>query len=109
MTQARKFPASSVILRWTPHAIAVTTANVTDRKGALVALKHCKPTLHRVQSLLCDGGYTGQPFAQGVQEILGGDVTVQIAKRSELHTFKVMPKRWSVERSFAWLQKNRRL
>ena len=109
MTQARKFPASSVILRWTPHAIAVTTANVTDRKGALVALKHCKPTLHRVQSLLCDGGYTGQPFAQGVQEILGGDVTMQIAKRSELHTFKVMPKRWSVERSFAWLQKNRRL
>ncbi|WP_343124269.1 transposase [Xanthomonas oryzae] len=36
-------------------------------------------------------------------------VTVQIAKRSELHTFKVMPKRWSVERSFAWLEKNRRL
>ncbi|OLK02428.1 transposase, partial [Xanthomonas oryzae pv. oryzae] len=36
-------------------------------------------------------------------------VTVQIAKRSELHTFKVMPKRWIVERSFAWLEKNRRL
>ncbi|OLI72210.1 transposase, partial [Xanthomonas oryzae] len=29
--------------------------------------------------------------------------------RSELHTFRVMPKRWSVERSFAWLEKNRRL
>jgi transposase len=34
---------------------------------------------------------------------------VQIAKRSELHTFQVMPKRWIVERSFAWLEKNRRL
>ncbi len=34
---------------------------------------------------------------------------LQIAKRSELHTFKVMPKRWIVERSFAWLEKNRRL
>ena len=34
---------------------------------------------------------------------------VQIAKRSELHTFKVMPQRWVVERSFAWLEKNRRL
>ncbi|KGR43516.1 transposase, partial [Xanthomonas vasicola] len=33
----------------------------------------------------------------------------QIAKRSELHTFKVLPKHWIVERSFAWLEKNRRL
>ncbi|AAM40475.1 IS1480 transposase [Xanthomonas campestris pv. campestris str. ATCC 33913] len=40
---------------------------------------------------------------------LGEQLTVQIAKRSELHTFKVMPKRWIVERSFAWLEKNRRL
>ncbi|MDH1447320.1 IS5 family transposase [Comamonas aquatica] len=92
-----------------PHAVAVTTAEVTDRKGALQALKRCKLSLGRVQSLLVDSGYVGQPFAVGVQEILGGHVTVQIAKRSELHTFKVMPKRWVVERSFAWLDKNRRL
>ena len=92
-----------------PHAVAITTAEVTDRKGALAALKRCKPTLSRVQKLLCDSGYTGQPFAQGIKDILSEDVTVQIAKRSELHTFKVMPKRWVVERSFAWLEKNRRL
>ena len=92
-----------------PHAIAVTTAEVTDRKGALQALGRCKPRLERVQGVLCDSGYVGQPFAQGVQEILGAHVAVQIAKRSELHTFKVMPKRWIVERSFAWLEKNRRL
>ena len=92
-----------------PHAIALTTAEVTDRKGALQALRRCKPALGKVQALLCDSGYTGQPFAQGVKDILGEDVTVQIAKRSELHTFNVMPKRWVVERSFAWLEKNRRL
>lgn len=92
-----------------PHAIAVTTAEVTDRKGALQALARCKPNLGQVQCLLCDGGYTGAPFAEGVRGILGKRVTVQIAKRSELHTFKVMPKRWIVERSFAWLEKNRRL
>ncbi|KMN35461.1 transposase [Chromobacterium sp. LK1] len=92
-----------------PHAVAVTTAEVTDRKGALKALARCQSGLKRVQSLLCDSGYVGQPFAQGVREILGGYVTVQIAKRSELHTFKVMPKRWIVERSFAWLEKSRRL
>nr|WP_225784385.1 IS5 family transposase [Xenophilus sp. Marseille-Q4582] len=92
-----------------PHAVAVTTAEVTDRKGALAALRRCKPRLTGVQSLLGDSGYVGQPFARGVQEILGGHVTVQIARRSELRTFKVMPKRWVVERSFAWLEKNRRL
>ncbi|AAW75506.1 putative transposase [Xanthomonas oryzae pv. oryzae KACC 10331] len=84
-----------------PHAVAVTTAEVTDRQGALEALKRCRSGLGRVKRLLCDSGYTGDPFAEGVQDILGKHVTVQIAKRSELHTFKVMPKRWSVERSFA--------
>jgi transposase len=59
--------------------------------------------------VLCDNGYVGEPFAQGVREIVGEQVTVQIAKRSQLHSFKVMPKRWVVERSFAWLDKNRRL
>lgn len=92
-----------------PHAIALTTADVTDRQGALQAFKRCKGALGQVQSVLTDGGYTGEPFAQGVREILGEQVTVQVAKRSELHTFKVMPKRWVVERSFAWLDKNRRL
>ena len=92
-----------------PHAVAVTTAEVTDRKGALQAFERCKPGLGQVQSVLCDSGYTGEPFAQGIRKTLGEHVTVQIAKRSELHTFKVMPKRWVVERSFAWLEKNRRL
>ena len=92
-----------------PHAVAVTTAEVTDRKGALQALGRCKRGLGRVQSVLCDGGYTGEPFAQGVRQTLGQEVTVQIAKRSELHKFVVIPKRWVVERSFAWLDKNRRM
>lgn len=92
-----------------PHAVAVTTAEVTDRKGALQALEQGKCSMRQMQSLLCDSGYTGKPFAQGVRDILGEGVKVQIAKRSELHTFRVMPKRWVVERSFAWLEKNRRL
>ncbi|WP_241567003.1 IS5 family transposase [Hahella sp. KA22] len=99
----------AVDMQGLPHAVAISTAEVTDRKGALQALERCKPGLNRVQSLLCDSGYTGEPFAQGVRDILDEHVTVQIAKRSELHTFKVMPKRWIVERSFAWPDKNLRL
>lgn len=92
-----------------PHAVAVTTAEVTDRKGTLQALRRCKRGLGAVRGVLADSGYVGKPFAQGAQEILGEAVTARIAKRSELHTFAVIPKPWVVERSFAWLEKNRRL
>jgi len=91
------------------HAVAVTTAEVTDRKGAVQAMNRCKANLGKVQSVLADSGYVGQPFAQAVKETLGEEVTVQIAKRSELHKFAVIPKRWVVGRSFSWLDKNRRL
>ncbi len=88
-----------------PHAIEVTTANVTDRKGALEAFERCK--LSGVEKVLVDGGYTEALFAKEVKHKL--QATVEVVKRSELHTFKVLPKRWIVERSFAWLDKCRRL
>ena len=89
--------------------MALTTAEVMDRKGALQAMRRCKSGLCKIRNVLADSGYVGQPFAQAVKETLGEGVTVQIAKRSELHKFAVIPKRWVVERSFSWLDKNRRL
>ena len=59
--------------------------------------------LSQVQNVLVDGGYTGKPFATAVQGLLGA--SVEVVKRNELHTFVVLPKRWVVERSFAWLEK----
>ena len=97
-------------MKYSVHCCTCSKAvDLTDRKWALQALQRCAPRLSRVRSLLCDSGYVGQPFEQGVKAPVGEHVTVQIAKRSELHTFKVMPKRWVVERGFAWLEKNRRL
>ena len=90
-----------------PHMIHVTTANVTDRARALEGFTVYKSNLINVVNVLVDGGYTGEPFALGVQGILVA--TVEVAKRRELHTFAVIPKRWVVERSFAWLEKCRRL
>lgn len=92
-----------------PHAIGITTANVTDREGALTTLftdKH-KQNFKEVENILVDGGYTGDKFAESVKKLIGS--TVEVAKRNELHTFKVIPQRWVVERSFAWLEKCRRL
>lgn len=90
-----------------PHAIHVTTANVTDRAGALEAFSRHKETLTQVQNILADASYCGDNFARAVKELLG--CPVEIVKRNELHTFTVIPKRWVVERSFAWLEKCRRL
>ena len=90
-----------------PHGIHVTTADVTDRAGALAMFDENRSDLSQVQKVLVDGGYTGKPFATAVQSLLGA--AVEVVKRNELHTFVVLPKRWVVERSFAWLEKCRRL
>lgn len=90
-----------------PHLIHITTANIGDRAGALEAFSLHKTSLSNVKNVLADGGYTGEYFAENVKAILGAGV--EIAKRSDLHTFAVIPKRWVVERSFAWLEKCRRL
>jgi len=90
-----------------PHAIDVTTANVNDRNAAVLLLLENDDTLSEVVKLLVDSGYTGEGFARRVFAILGA--SVEVAKRSELHKFAVIPRRWVVERSFAWLEKCRRL
>jgi len=90
-----------------PHFIEITTANETDRRGALQGMDHHQRNLNQVDTVLVDGSYTGKPFSEGVKERIGA--TVIVAKRSELHTFAVIPQRWVVERSFGWLEKCRRL
>jgi len=74
-----------------PQAVAVTTAEVTDRNGALTAFDRCLGNLKEVNNVLVDGGDSGKPFAEAVEKKLGA--TVEVAKRNELHTFEGMPKR----------------
>ena len=90
-----------------PHAIFATTADVTDRDGAVIMLEICAPNLTNVAKTLCDGGYTGEDFALAVKSIVGAEV--EVVKRNELHKFAVIPKRWVVERTFGWLEHSRRL
>jgi transposase len=90
-----------------PHSIAVTTANITNRAGAIMLAEHAGEQLSGMTNILADGGYSGEPFAAKMKELLGA--TVEVVKRNELHTFVVIPKRWVVERSYGWLEKCRRL
>ena len=90
-----------------PHAVLVTTANVTDRNGALEMIGLNLDTLCEVKKFLVDGGYSGDPFAAAVKKLCGA--AVEAVKRDELHKFVVLPKRWVAERTFGWLDKARRL
>jgi len=90
-----------------PHAIHVTTANVSDRDGAIGMIRECHDSPRGVKKFLCDGGYIGERFACAIEIVHGA--LVEIAKRNEPHVFEVLPCRWVVERSFGWLDKYRRL
>jgi transposase len=90
-----------------PHAIHISTANITDSDGAIAMVEKAREILSDVTNTLADGGYSGDKFAVKINKIIGA--TVEVVKRNELHKFAVLPKRWVVERSFAWLEKCRRL
>ena len=59
--------------------------------------------------LYADGGYQGPKFQSALRTVLS-QVNVEIVKRSDrAHRFVVLPKRWIVERTLAWISHNRRL
>jgi len=90
-----------------PYAVCVTTANVTDRDGAIEMFSKPHYYSPRLVKILFDGAYTGEDFAGKIKDLVGAEV--EVVKRNELHTFVVLPKRWIVERSFGWLDKCRLL
>ncbi len=88
--------------------VLVLPASIQDRDGAkqLLSAFFAQAPRRRVQHIWADGNYTG-PLVQWVQKLWR--CTLQVVKRSELHLFKVLPRRWVVERTFGWLGRYRRL
>lgn len=69
-----------------PHMLLITSANITDRNGAIEMLSYYSAKsdrLIRLQKILVDGGYSGEEFADAVWAICGAEV--EVAKRNELH------------------------
>jgi putative transposase len=88
-------------------AVVVHAANIQDRDGAKLVLAKLVGTFPRLQLLWADGGYAGK-LVDWVQEHCGW--VLAIVKRGDDATgFQVLPKRWIVERTFAWLGRYRRL
>ena len=86
--------------------VLVTEAEMTDREGALRLLLTVRGMVCGLRRVWADGGYRGQ-FIETVQRVCGW--TVEIVLRSDTAKgFQVVPKRWIVERTFAWFLNFRR-
>jgi transposase len=86
--------------------VLVHPANWSDKDSARHLLKRV-PLFARWQQVLFDAGYDSDALLHWCSHLFG--VSAQIIRRSDPSTFTVLPKRWIVERTFAWLGKCRRL
>ncbi len=89
------------------HAI-VHAADVQDRDGDVLLMGTIFGLYPFLLKLYADGGYQGPAFQAGVRKVFG-EINVEIVKRSDAGKFVVLPKRWIVERTIAWLNRCRRL
>jgi putative transposase len=87
-------------------SVAVHPADVQDRDGvALVLDQRTRALFPFIERIFADAGYQGPRVASAAANT--GSWVVEIVKRYELHKFVVLPKRWIVERTLAWISRNR--
>jgi len=89
-------------------AAMVHRADIQDRDGAVPLLTSIRTAFPWLRHVFADGGYAGNKLRAALARL--GRWTVEIIKRSDAVTgFEVLPRRWVVERTLAWLNRNRRL
>jgi transposase len=87
--------------------VVVHSAAVQDRDGAFHLLRRARGLFPFIERIFADGGYAGKRMARVVWRT--ATWKLEIVKRSDTKGFEVLPKRWIVERTFAWISRNRRL
>jgi len=86
-------------------AVVIQSASVQDRDGALSVIDKLKENWRKVTKIFADSGYTGKLIAKVKDKF---KMELGIIKRNEPHVFKILPKKWIVERTFAWINTSRR-
>jgi transposase len=84
--------------------VVITAASVQDRDAARPLLWNTHRACRRVRLVWADAGYTGK-LATWATAL---NMTLQIVAKRDPHAFVVLPRRWVVERTFAWISKHRR-
>lgn len=86
-------------------AVVIQSASVQDRDGAMDVIDRLFETWNSIIKIFADNGYRGALIEKVKVKF---KIAFEVIKRTELHTFKILPKRWIVERTFAWMDTNRR-
>ena len=88
--------------------VVVHEANIQDRDGAVPVLQSIRRFYPFLRHVFADGGYAGGKLKQALEG--KGKWTIEVIRRCDNQKgFKVLPRRWVVERTFAWLGRCRRL
>jgi transposase len=88
--------------------VIVHAADIQDRDGAPALLGSIRKTLPWLRHIFADGAYAGPKLETALAQI--GTWSLEIIKRSDkAEGFELLPRRWVVERTIAWLNRNRRL
>ena len=88
-------------------AVVVHAANIQDRDGAKLVLAKLLGQFPRLQVIWADAACAGRLIAWAL--VTGGWVLTVVRRRPDSHSFEVLPRRWVVERTLAWLGRCRRL
>lgn len=85
----------------------IAPGDIQDRDGAPELIKRCRDAYPSLSRLFADGGYAGQKLQAAIAHL--DCLAIEIIKRSDAHRFVILPRRWVVERTIAWLNRCRRL
>jgi transposase len=88
-------------------AVRVHPASVQDRDGAEGLLRQARRSFPFLERVIADAGYQGRKMEEVIART--GAWELQIVRRCDRHRFVVLPKRWIVERTLAWISRCRRL
>jgi transposase len=90
-----------------PVGVVVHPADIQDRDGAGLVIQAIHDLYPWLRHLFADSVYNGTNLHKTLAKF--GNWTIEIVKRTAVGTFELLPRRWVVERTLAWLNRNRRL